>query len=175
MFKIEVFTKEKFKNSKGELVLSDILSIGVRTILKVRYSPLYVIDGNVNYSEVRTLASELLSDKITETYVCKKCIVEDTVKNSKRDVVFFDDGEIPPPVGVCSTIKIWYKKNVTDPVSESILKAIKDLGIVKEFKVKRVGKYYLYGKISRITLHNITAKLLVNTLIQEYMVNGIYS
>jgi phosphoribosylformylglycinamidine synthase len=174
MFEVEIFTRKKFKNSRGECALSDILGAGVRGISRVRYSPLYVIDGDISYGEVKTIAFELLSDRIIETYVCRSCVVEDDVKSHKRDVVFFDDEERKTPAFAYSTVKIWYKDNVSDPISESAIKAIRDLGILKEVKVKRVDKYYLYGKVSQTILNNIVTKLLANTLVQEYTVNGIH-
>jgi phosphoribosylformylglycinamidine synthase len=174
MFEVEIFTKEKFKNSRGELVLSDILGVGIKCVTKVRYSPLYVIDGDVSHNEVKSIACELLSDRIIETYVCRSCTAKDNVKSHKKDIVFFDGEKKTLPTFACSTIKIWYKSNVSDPISESTLKAIRDLGILKEVKVKRVDKYYLYGKISQTVLSNIVTKLLANTLVQEYTINGMH-
>jgi phosphoribosylformylglycinamidine synthase len=174
MFEVEIFTKKNFKNSRGELVLSDILGAGVRSVSRVRYSPLYVIDGNISYGEVKTIASELLSDRIIETYVCKNCAVEDNIESYERDMVFSDDEEKKTSASAYSTVKIWYKNNVSDPISESALKAIRDLGILREVKVKRVDKYYLYGEVSQKILGNIVTKLLANTLVQEYTVNGIH-
>ncbi|MCA6080026.1 MAG: hypothetical protein LE169_03950 [Endomicrobium sp.] len=155
MFYIEIYTKKGFKNSHGEHVLSDILGIGVKDITKVEYSPLYVIDGDITSAEAETIASELLSDKIIETYICR------SEKQSKEE-----DGKIGSPFSV---IEVWYRKGVTDTVSESVVKAVKDLGILKEIKVKTGHKYYLYGKVSQIVLSDVATKLLANTLVQEYI------
>ncbi|MCA6085039.1 phosphoribosylformylglycinamidine synthase subunit PurS [Candidatus Endomicrobiellum agilis] len=155
MFYIEIYTKKGFKNSHGEHVLSDILGIGVKDITKVEYSPLYVIDGDITSAEAETIASELLSDKIIETYICR------SEKQSKGE-----GGKIGSPFSV---IEVWYRKGVTDTVSESVVKAVKDLGILKEIKVKTGHKYYLYGKVSQIVLSDVATKLLANTLVQEYI------
>jgi phosphoribosylformylglycinamidine synthase len=66
-------------------------------------------------------------------------------------------------------VDVWYKKGVTDTVSESVIKAVKDLGIEKEIKVKTGHRYRLYGKVSQTVLNNIAMKLLANTLVQEYI------
>ncbi len=71
MFEIEICTKKGFKNSHGEHVLSDISGIGIEGITEVEYSSLYVIDGSITSEEAETIALELLSDKITETYICR--------------------------------------------------------------------------------------------------------
>ncbi|MCA6070779.1 MAG: phosphoribosylformylglycinamidine synthase subunit PurS [Endomicrobium sp.] len=153
MFEIEIFTKKWFKNSHGERVLSDILGIGIKRVTKVEYSPLYVIDGDINSAELKTIALELLCDKIVENYVVKR--------HCECDLKPVVDSDV-------SVIKVWYKKGVTDTVSESVVKAVKDLGIAKEVKVKTGHKYYMRGKATQAVLDKIATKLLANTLIQEY-------
>jgi phosphoribosylformylglycinamidine synthase len=134
-------------------MLSKIYSMHINGIKKVEYSPLYVIGGNISFDEARIIAADLLSDKITETYA-----IAESDQHCK----------ISSPI--LSMIEVWYKKNVTDTVSESIIKAVKDLGISKKFKIKTGHKYYLYGRISKAVLSRITTKLLANTLIQEYKI-----
>ncbi|MDR1784548.1 MAG: phosphoribosylformylglycinamidine synthase subunit PurS [Endomicrobium sp.] len=169
MFEIEILTKKDFKDSRGERVLSDICGLGVTNVTKAEYSQLYVVDGDINLSETEMIASELLVDKVTESYIIRKCCAEycsevilkssDAKENDRLNSNF-------------SVIEVWYKKGVTDTVSESVVKAVEDLGIVKEIKVKTGYKYYLYGKISRtILLNTIATKLLANTLIQECKVH----
>jgi len=157
MFKIEILTKRGFKNPRGGHVLSDISGIGVKDVTKVEYSPLYVIDGGISSGEAETIACELLSDKITEDYRVyfmrngdAECCSSDFVSSTDFSV-----------------IEVWYKKGVTDTVSESVVKAVKDLGIAKEIKVKTGHKYCLYGTIPQAVLNTIAVKLLANTLIQE--------
>jgi phosphoribosylformylglycinamidine synthase len=150
MFKIDIFTKKGFKDSRGAHVLSDILGIGIKGITKVDYSPLYIIDGDINKAEAKTIASELLGDKITEGFE----VVSGTQEKKSKNPV----------------IEVFYKKGVTDTVSESVAKAIKDLGITKDVKVKTGHKYYLYGNASQGILNKIAVKLLANTLVQEYKI-----
>ncbi|MDR3330702.1 MAG: phosphoribosylformylglycinamidine synthase subunit PurS [Endomicrobium sp.] len=155
MFRIEVFTKKCFKNLPGEHVLADICGIGIKNITKVDYSTLYIIDGSISYVEAKIIASKLLIDKITEAYVVHRYF------ESLSKFAFNIN---------LSIIEVLYKKDVTDTVSESVVKAVKDLGIVKEIKVKTGCKYYLYGKSSYEVLNKIVTKLLANTLIQEYRI-----
>ncbi len=150
MYEIEILTKNGFKNVRGEHTLSDIEGIGIKDVKKAEYSALYHIEGDINASEAKMIAAELLSDKITESYKVSKT---ESLAKEKTPV-----------------IEVWYKKGVTDTVSDSIIKAVKDLGINKDIKVKTGHKYYLYGKISSPVLGNIATKLLANTLIQEYKI-----
>jgi phosphoribosylformylglycinamidine synthase len=153
MFEVDIFTKKGFKDSRGEHVLSDILDIGIKGVKKVDYSPLYIIDGDISKSEVKMVASELLSDKITERFKVVSGAEEKKFKNS-----------------TISIIEVLYKKCVTDTVSESLVKAIKDLGVTKNVKVKTGHKYYLHGSVPRDILNKIAVKLLANTLVQEYKI-----
>jgi phosphoribosylformylglycinamidine synthase len=148
MFEIEIFTKKVFKDSHGEYILSEISGVEIKGITKVDYARIYIIDGDINKIEAKTIASELLSDKITEKFE-----ISSNSKKSKNSV-----------------IEVLYKKGVTDTVSESVIKAIKDLGITKQVKVKTGHKYYLHGNISKTVLDKIAVKLLANTLIQEYKI-----
>jgi phosphoribosylformylglycinamidine synthase len=176
MFEIEICTKRGFKNSHGEHLLSDISGIGIKGITAVEYSPLYDIDGDITFAEAETIALELLSDKITETYIChyKKYRIKEFLKIGYSDgmsvsrTTSCDDSAIRPH-SAFFVIEVWYKKGVTDAVSESVIKAVKDLGVEKEIKVKTGHRYYLYGKVSQIVLNDIATKLLANTLVQDYV------
>jgi phosphoribosylformylglycinamidine synthase len=158
MVEIEILTKKGFKNSHGERILSEIGELATKGITKVEYSPLYLIDGDIDISQAKMLATELLSDKITEYYALRRLNSKDA--NSQE----------PLSASCVFIIEVWYKKGVTDTVAESVIKAIKDLGIDKHIKVRTARKYYLYGAARQITLNNIATKLLANTLVQEYKI-----
>jgi phosphoribosylformylglycinamidine synthase len=160
IFEIEIFTKKKFKNLRGEYILSDIFGLGIKDITKVDYSTLYFIDGNINFIEAKIIASELLSDKIIEDYfiTCRCDQISQSINSKKFS--------LRSPVSI---IEVWYRKGVTDTVAESVVKAVKDLGIDKDVKEVKAGhKYYLYGVASRQVLNNIVTKLILNTLVQDY-------
>jgi phosphoribosylformylglycinamidine synthase len=161
MFEIEILTKKGFKNSHGKHMLSYIFELGIKDITKVEYSPLYLIYGDISSAEAETLASELLSDKIIEDYVVNRhCDLSFEIVNS-------DEPSLGSSVSI---IEVWYKKGVTDVVAESVVKAVKDLGIDKDVKVKAGHKYYLYGQTSQTVLNCIATKLIANTLVQEYKI-----
>jgi len=169
MFKIEILTKKGFKNPRSEHVLSDICGIGVKDVTKVEYSPLYIIDGGISSVEAETIACELLSDRVTENYIVylMQSGTERYCKVVSKSATEGDFVSVPSSDPNFSVIEVWYKKGVTDTVSESLVKAVKDLGIVKEIKVNTGHKYCLYGGVSRTILNIIATKLLANTLIQE--------
>ncbi|MDR0617293.1 MAG: phosphoribosylformylglycinamidine synthase subunit PurS [Endomicrobium sp.] len=162
MFGIEIFTKTNYRDSRGEHILSDINSSGVsKKVKKVKYCGLYIVDGNLPLNEIRMIASCLLSDNITEGYKITKYDSE----NSKcyLDNIFVSK----------AMIEVVYKKGITDTVSSSVVKAVKDLGINKDIKIKTGHRYYLSGELSKTVLDNIACKLLSNTLIQEYKIKSV--
>jgi phosphoribosylformylglycinamidine synthase len=177
MFEIEICTKKGFKNLHGKRVLSDIFGIGIESVTEVEYSQLYAIDGDITSAEAETIALELLSDKVTEIYTCRyeKQGVEEFLKTrSSAGMAVLETATCADSAirqhPAFFVVEVWYKKGVTDTVSESVIKAVKDLGIEKEIKVKTGYKYYLYGKASQTVLNDIATKLLANTLVQEYVV-----
>jgi phosphoribosylformylglycinamidine synthase len=59
---------------------------------------------------------------------------------------------------------------VTDTVAGSVMKAVKDLGIDRELKVKTGQKYVFEGDINLKTVRRIADKLLANPMVQEYRI-----
>ena len=60
-----------------------------------------------------------------------------------------------------------YNPGVMDPVEESVLKGIRDLGIDAVTAVRTASKYLLWGDIPDETLSYISDKLLVNSVVQH--------
>ena len=154
-YEIEILPKESFTDLHGAHVLGDILQAGIKGVKKVNYSPVYAMEG-INKAEASLIGKELLSDKITETFfIAESSSAKKSAYKSKK----------------ASRIEVWYKKGVTDTVSESVVKAIKDLGIKKEVKVKTGHAFYIYGDVSKKVLEKIATGVLANTLIQDYKIN----
>ena len=153
IFEIEIKTKKGFVDPQGLHTVSDIAGIGIKDILSVDYVAVYRISGDITNKQSEIIAKELLSDKITEDFSIKQYNSLEDKKLEKN------------------SIEVWYKHGVTDTVSESVVKAIKDLGIKEELTVKTGKKYCLKGKnIDGSKLKKIATGLLANTLIQEYLI-----
>lgn len=153
IFEIEIKTKKGFADPQGTHTLSDIASIGIKDVSSVEYVAVYRLDGNINKKQAEFIGKELLSDKITEDFFVKEY---KDLKEKKTEK---------------NSIEVWFKHGVTDTVSESVVKAIKDLGIKDDIVVKTGKKYRLVGKnIDENKLKKIATGLLANTLIQEYLI-----
>ena len=157
-YEIEILPKKGFTDLHGKRVLSDIIQAGIKGVKKAGYSPVYAIDG-ITKAEADLIGREILSDKITETF----CVVDNAITAK-------DHGCKKQASG--SAIEVWFKKGVTDTVSESVVKAIKDLGIIKEVQVKTGHIYYIYGAVSKQLLEKIATEVLANTLIQDYKIEA---
>ncbi len=153
IFEIEIKTKKGFVDPQGEHTLSDIASIGIKDVSSAEYIAVYRLDGDINKRQAEFIGKELLSDKITEDFAVKEY---KDLKDKKIEK---------------NSIEVWFKHGVTDTVSESVVKAIKDLGIKEDIVVKTGKKYCLNGKnIDDNKLKKIATGLLANTLIQEYLI-----
>jgi len=149
LFRIEVSVKAGFPDPKGDRLEMDIRDIGIATVEQARVSDVYLLEGKLDEVEVRKIGQKLLADPIVED---------------------FSWGEGPLSHiegGDTYVIEVAYNPGVTDPVEESVGKAIRDLGIATVTSVKTARKYSLRGDLSEETLQSICDKLLVNSLIQH--------
>ena len=195
-YKIEVKTKEQFADVRGEKSLSEIKGIGISGISQVKYSAIYLIEADFDISQAEMIARELLTDTVSETFTLKHfpsvegsfSSVSDengggfpkaALTKPSNETIKQEGGGFPkaaraqfalkplssqnPP-----SIEILHKKGASDPSSESIIRAIKDLKLSAQ--VKTADKYYLYGHISPKDLETIAVKLFANTLIQDYKI-----
>jgi phosphoribosylformylglycinamidine synthase len=154
IYQIEISLNKGFKDVHGLNVKHDISYIGIKENPDVKYIPVYLIEGNADLREINNIAKNLLIDPITE-----HCIIKSVAEKNNH-------AEHEKKSGI--EVEVWFKQGVTDVVSESVLKAIKDLGINKEIKIKTGRKYVFTGKISAAVVKQITERLLVNPMIQKY-------
>jgi phosphoribosylformylglycinamidine synthase II len=149
MWRIEVSEKKGIFDAVGEGIKRDILDLGIAGIRDVRFIPVYCIDGGLSRREITAICEELLVDTISQEYR-----VNPSARNRSggaREV----------------KVEIAYNPGVMDPVEQSALKGIRDMGIAKKISIKTAKKYLLTGKISPSQLTTITEKLLYNKLIQH--------
>ncbi|MCR4337401.1 MAG: phosphoribosylformylglycinamidine synthase subunit PurL [Candidatus Omnitrophica bacterium] len=148
LWRIEVKEKDGLLDPLGEGTQKDILDIGVKGISQVRVSQVYLIEGDIQDADVEKISRELLADPVTQDYQC----------SSNGFAKFIPSFKV---------VEIAYNPGVMDPVEESTLKGIRDLGIPTVTSVRTARKYYLYGKLSSRDLNLIVDKVLANKLIQH--------
>lgn len=149
---ISVVPLEQNSNPQQKSVNQLLKEAGLRGWNCVSIASLYALEGSLTQEEIERSARELFSDPVTEKFSV----------NSKpaHQQLFFSD--------------VWFKKGVTDPVAESILKALQDLKIGScrcAFSGRRYEFFCKNGSAPRSLLKKqlrefVTLNLL-NPLIQE--------
>lgn len=154
IYTIETMLQKGFRDRHGEHVRQDILDAGMSKAPKVKYSQVYRMEGELTEGDARTIAEKLLTDPVTDTYVIRG---ENTGKT--------------PKAGNAHEIEVWLKHGVTDTVAESVIKAVRDLGITGDLKVKTGHKFIFEGTITTAAVRQIAERLLVNPMVQEYTIS----
>src|SRR3990167_4556964 len=149
---IEVLNKQGIFDAVGHDVKRCIQDLGVKGVKDVSFSQIYRIYGKIDSKAAERIARELLIDKISEEY---------------RINAFPEKGH-----GI-HVIEIAYNAGVMDPVEESVLKGIKDLGVEGAEGVHTAKRYIIKGAIHPEKARFIADKLLYNKTIQHIVKKGL--
>jgi len=150
MYRVEVWVKEGFADPRSEGLRKDILDLGIKTVKHVRYITVYLLEGTLNDKQLQAVCRELLTDPIVEEYAASDGSSAGT----------------PAPEGA-RLVEVAYNPGVMDPVEESTLKGIRDLGITTITAVRTTKKYFFWGNLSDDIIKSIAEKLLVNSVVQH--------
>lgn len=147
---VEVASKLGFNDAPGQALLGQLPSLGVCGVREVRVSSLYEISGRLSSSQVDQLGRGLLCDPITQEY---------RLDLSASSAAFL--------IGPHWRVEVWPKPQVTDPVGDSVRKAIKDMGLPEPETVRTGTAYQLTGRINQSQVERIASKLLANPVIHR--------
>ncbi|MDD2252188.1 MAG: phosphoribosylformylglycinamidine synthase subunit PurL [Dehalococcoidales bacterium] len=148
MQRIEVSLKSQLPDTRGHGLVKDIYDLGVTSITHARVHDVYYIRGNSSRNDINTVCNYALADPlIHDVYI------------GLPDYSNQDNN--------CQAYEVTYNPGVTDPIEESILKSIRDLGIDSITGVKTATRYELYGKPTEPELQIICSRLLVNPTVQH--------
>jgi phosphoribosylformylglycinamidine synthase len=147
-YKIEIKDRAGVFDAVGEGIKKDIHDLGISSVQRVSFIQVYTIEGEVSAGQISRICSELLADKISQEYS-----LGSTAQRPGGPTTFI--------------IEVAYNPGVMDPVEDSTLKGIRDLGIEGVVSVKTSKKYLIQGKLSGQQLKTISEKLLYNKLIQH--------
>ncbi|MDD4954041.1 MAG: phosphoribosylformylglycinamidine synthase subunit PurL [Candidatus Omnitrophica bacterium] len=150
-YKIEIKDKPGIFDAAGSGIKKDILDLGIKSVEDVRFIQVYTIDGSLSEEEVKKICVELLVDRVAQDYV-------------------INSGNGQQAAGGQYEIEVAHNPGVMDPVEDSALKGIRDLGIENVTSIKASKKYLLKGNLSASQLKVISEKLLYNKLIQHIVV-----
>ncbi len=148
LYRIEIKDKPGIFDAVGAGLKKDILDLGVNSVRAVQFAQAYTLEGVLSQGEVEKICRDLLVDKVSQDYTINT--------NDQR-----------PRANGGFVVEVAYNPGVMDPVEESALKGIKDLGLEGVTSFKTAKKYILKGRLTDTQLKTISEKLLYNKLIQH--------
>ena len=151
-WRFEVFNRPGFSDVHGSSVLEDIRELGISSVQAVQSAKVFLIEADFDQNFAERLARELLSDQVCEQYHI---------------------GRSSPPASQAkiALIEVHLKSGVTDPVAESVMAAIADMG-VRANNVRTARKYVLLGDITPGQADTIAKKILANDCIEVVLVGN---
>jgi phosphoribosylformylglycinamidine synthase II len=151
-WRVEVFNRSGFSDVHGQSVLEDIQELGINSVQAVQSAKVFLIEADFDKAFTERLARELLADPVCEEYYI---------------------GRSGPPAGLAKAtlIEVHLKSGVTDPVAESVMAAISDMG-VKAHNVRTARKYVLLGQITERQTNTIAKKILANDCIEDCIIGN---
>ncbi|MDP8266606.1 MAG: phosphoribosylformylglycinamidine synthase subunit PurL [Candidatus Aceula meridiana] len=150
IWRVEIKDKESVFDAAGESILKDIEDLGIRSVENVNVEQIFLINSQASAAQIQKICKQLLVDPIVQDYTCSQKAAPTRVKSKNIKV-----------------IEIAYNPGVMDPVEESTLKGIRDLGIANVTSVRTAKKYLLHGKPTPKELNIIVSRVLSNKLIQH--------
>ncbi len=151
IWRVEVREKYGFYDALGESVRRDILDLGFgKKIKEVKTVQVYLLSGELDRIDIKRICENLLIDPVTQDYSCDGSI------HDEKDF---------------KVVEVAYNPGVMDPVEESAIKAILDLGIDGIRQVRTAKKYLIKGSLSHNEINSIAEKIIYNKVIQ-HLVKG---
>ncbi|MEW5894564.1 MAG: phosphoribosylformylglycinamidine synthase subunit PurL [Candidatus Omnitrophota bacterium] len=157
MWRIEVKEKPGIFDAVGESVHKNILDLGFQHVEEVALVLVYTLEGDISEKDVYRIGSELLSDRVSQNFSFVQGSAPHFDHSSRNEHI----------------VEIAYNPGVMDPVEESVLKGIRDMGIGGVTAVRTARQYQIKGKISEEEAQVIVDKVLSNKLIQHLVQENI--
>jgi len=151
-WRFEVFNRPGFADVHGSSILEDIKELGITSVEAVQSAKVFLIEADFDKLFAERLGKELLTDPVCEEY-------------------YIGRSAAPAGLAKATLIEVHLKSGVTDPVAESVMTAIADMGI-EAGNVRTARKYILLGDISQSQSDTITKKILANDCIEVCVIGN---
>jgi len=150
MHRLEIYIKSHLPDARGLGLVKDIHDLGITGISSARVVDIYWLDASLSPGELDLICHELLADAVTQEYR------------------YESTSSIGSQTGTgLHTVEVAYNAGVTDPVEETVMKAVRDLGINGVRAVKTARRYLIEGHLDANQLELVCSRLLVNPIIQH--------
>ncbi|NLW82954.1 MAG: phosphoribosylformylglycinamidine synthase subunit PurL [Phycisphaerae bacterium] len=147
-WRFEITPKAGFADVHGHGVLEDIRQLGIASVEAVHSARVYLIEADFDEAFAERVGRELLADTVCQDYFIGRRAV--------------NTGQQPTTL-----IEVHLKSGVTDPVAESVLAALKDMGAAAVESVRTARKFVLVGAITDEQRDTIARRALANDCIEE--------
>ncbi len=145
-WRIEVSSRKGFADARGLSVRDELRELGIPAIEAVVSAQVYLIEAEMDAAMAKRVAEELLTDRVCQDY-------------------YIGRSAIPAGPIAASIIEVHLKSGVTDPVAESVVMALRDMGVPNAF-VRTARKYVVLGSITD-SQRDLIARNLANDCIEE--------
>ncbi len=150
VYRVEVQLGNHLPDVRGLGLVKDICDLGIMTVSDVRVADIYWLDADLKPGELDLVCQNLLADPVTQETRCGQ-VSQGKSKISK---------------GYYS-VEVACNAGVTDPVEETVMKAMLDLGVKGVKAVKTAKRFLIKGQLDEYQLETICNRLLVNPIIQH--------
>ncbi len=151
-WRVEVFSRPGVPDVQGNSVLEDIRELGITSIEAVQSARVFLIEADFDANFAERVARELLADPVCEEY-------------------YIGRSGPPPGLAKATLVEVHLKSGVTDPVAESVMAAIADMGAVPA-GVRTARKYVLLGDIKASQIDTVARKILANDVIEVVVIGN---
>ena len=152
-WRIEIINKPGVFDAAGHGIKKDIADLGIKGAKSVSVIQVYTIEKGLKEKEAFLIAERLLADTVTQDYKLNP----KPGAGSAKDV---------------TVVEVAHNPGVMDPVEESAVKAIKDLGIKTVDSIATSKKFLIKGNLTQNEIDTISQKLLYNKVIQHIIKPG---
>jgi phosphoribosylformylglycinamidine synthase len=164
LWEVDIYPASGQPDTRGNAVAADIADLnlagqhGLPAEVRVAAAHGYLLQGaNLTRADAERLARELLVDGVVERAVVAPV-------NRSAEAAALATG----PDGFNRLVHVLLKPGVTDPVADSCLRAIADLGV--EVDAVRTIRKFWFADLSDSSLNLLGAKVLANDAIEQVIV-----
>ena len=166
MHRVEVCLKSHLPDPRGLGLVKDIHDLGITTVSNVRVADIYWLDADLTPDKLDLVCQNLLADPVTQEYQYFTSSTD--IEGSWKGLSRFKNNLSSSPY---RSVEVAYNAGVTDPVEDTVIKAVRDLGVDIR-AVKTAKQYLIEGQLDEYQLEAICSRLLVNPIIHHVVREG---
>lgn len=144
-------------SKSGEVLLSQLPSIGIDKKIRIRIADIYFLEGWISPEALQEITQRLICDTVTQQ------VERHSGKGESALSSFMGEEQH-------HRIEVGFRPGVTDNVANELHRAIRRIGIEGVKSVATGIRYDLLGDLSHSELDLIATSLLVNEVVQRYRI-----